>query len=234
MRSGGNYAHLLAEQLGARLTDLTVSGATTTTILDQPQRTPFLKRFPPQADGISADADLITLTAGGNDLGYAGGMLRVAFAGWLRRRPLLRPAGRVLGRNAVPDSSEADVQRAADGLTRVVEVARTRAPQARVVLVDYLTVMGDDTRPGVSTPFELSEIAAFRDLAARLADAFAGASQRTGADLVQASVLSVDHALGSAEPWVTGFRPSMKPTPFHPNAAGMRAVAEAVRRLVTA
>lgn len=29
-RSGRNYAHLVAERLGARLTDLTVSGATTT------------------------------------------------------------------------------------------------------------------------------------------------------------------------------------------------------------
>ena len=36
-RSARNYPHLLAERLGARLTDLTVSGATTGTIIDIPQ-----------------------------------------------------------------------------------------------------------------------------------------------------------------------------------------------------
>jgi hypothetical protein len=36
--------------------------------------------------------------------------------------------------------------------------------------------------------------------------------------------LSVDHALGSAEPRVTGFRPSLTPVPLHPNATGTRRV----------
>lgn len=70
LRSGRDYPHLLAERLGAELTDLTVSGATTATILDRPQRTVRGCWFPPQADGIPADADLGTITAGGNDLGY--------------------------------------------------------------------------------------------------------------------------------------------------------------------
>ena len=39
-RSGRNYAHQLAERLGAELVDLTVSGATTANVLDTPQQTP--------------------------------------------------------------------------------------------------------------------------------------------------------------------------------------------------
>jgi hypothetical protein len=35
-RSARNYPHLLAARLGAGLTDLTVSGATTATIIDAP------------------------------------------------------------------------------------------------------------------------------------------------------------------------------------------------------
>lgn len=38
LRSARNYPHLLADRLGARLTHLTVSGATTATILQVPQR----------------------------------------------------------------------------------------------------------------------------------------------------------------------------------------------------
>ena len=50
-RSARNYPHLLAQRLGARLTDLTVSGATTATILDTPQR--ILRHvFPPQLQGL--------------------------------------------------------------------------------------------------------------------------------------------------------------------------------------
>jgi hypothetical protein len=41
-------------------------------------------------------------------------------------------------------------------------------------------------------------------------------------------------ALGSAEPWMTGFRPSMRQTPFHPNADAMRAVADVVYQVLEA
>ncbi len=70
-------------------------------------------------------------------------------------------------------------------------------------------------------------------IADRLADAFAAAAQRTGADLIAASARTAEHAIGSSEPWVTGFRASMRPLPFHPNAAGMQAVADAIYRHVT-
>ncbi len=72
MRSSRNYAHLTATALGARLIDATISGATTDTILTVPQRV-GVTRFPPQIDSIdpTLDLDLVTITAGGNDLDYS-------------------------------------------------------------------------------------------------------------------------------------------------------------------
>jgi hypothetical protein len=69
-RSGRNYANLVAQALNAKITDLTVSGATTETILDIPQKpvmsfNPFVEAFPPQIQGVPGDADLVTITAGG-------------------------------------------------------------------------------------------------------------------------------------------------------------------------
>lgn len=218
MLSGRNYAHLLAERLGAELTDPTVSGATTATIVDRPQRTLRGRRFAPQVDGIRADADLVTITTGGNDLRYIGSMIRAAWAGWMQARPLIRPLGRALGRSAVPAAAGEDVGKAADGLARVVAAARVRAPRARVVLVDYLTVVGADTIPSAVTPLTVSEIAALRHTVISWG-AFAEAAERTGAELVQASALSRGHGLGSPEPWVTGFRPALSGAAFHPNAS---------------
>jgi hypothetical protein len=61
-------------------------------------------------------------------------------------------------------------------------------------------------------------------------DAFATAAENSGADLVTVSTTSRDHALGSAAPWVTGFSMRMRPVPFHPNATGMQAVADAIMK----
>ena len=51
MRSKRDYLHLLADHLGATLIDLTVSGATTTTILDTPQVTMSGVRSPRRSRG---------------------------------------------------------------------------------------------------------------------------------------------------------------------------------------
>lgn len=68
MRSTVNYPSFLAKRLDAKLTDLTVSGATLLNVLDTPQG--MLKSFRPQVDGVTSDADIVTITAGGNDMGY--------------------------------------------------------------------------------------------------------------------------------------------------------------------
>ncbi len=131
-------------------------------------------------------------------------------------------------------SSIPDVDSATSGLARVVEAVRARAPGARVVLVDYLTVVGPDTRPGPDTPWRAADVAAFARLAEQLVEVFAGAAARTGADLVAVSRPSLDHGLGAAEPWGTGFSPLPRPLSFHPNLAGMQAVAAATHRMLTA
>ncbi|OII18442.1 hypothetical protein BIV01_02545 [Curtobacterium sp. MCBA15_013] len=75
MRSGNNYAHQLADRLGAELVDRTVSGATTANVIDTPQEVAEGVSFPPQIDGLPTNADVVTVPAGGNDLHFAGAML---------------------------------------------------------------------------------------------------------------------------------------------------------------
>lgn len=228
MRSSRNYAHLLAEQLGANLVDLSVSGAMTATILDTPQLTMAGVEFPPQINGVHADADLVTVTAGGNDLQFAGSML---YAAWSRLQPG-SPMAALLSQgftDGIPEPSEQSVDSLARGLVRIVNEVRARATRARIILVDYLTVLDDQDCPK-DLPFSSAETAAILRIQEALIHGYEIAAERSGGELLQVSKLSTDHALGSAEPWVFNFQPWIEKTgsSFHPNNVGMSAIADAL------
>lgn len=227
LRSARNYPHLLAERLGARLTDLTVSGATTATILDVPQRVLGLG-FPPQVDGLSPDVDLVTVTAGGNDLSYIGGMLQAAYAGRLSARAITRRLGRRLGRGGVSCPQRGAIDGAAEGLAAIVRAARARSPHARVLLVSYLTVLEPNAPSTREAPFAPDTRDALLAIAAGLDEAFTTAAAVTGAEVVDIAHLSRGHGLGAVQPWVRGFSPFHPAASFHPNLAGMQAVADAI------
>jgi lysophospholipase L1-like esterase len=224
MRSEKNYAQQLAKRLGARLVDLTVSGATTANIIDTPQQVSEGNVYPPQIDGVPADADVVTVTAGGNDLKFAGGLL---YAAWLHLEPaspiveMLEP----LFPEGIPLPTEHAVEEATRGLVLVVKKARVKAPTARVILVDYLTVL--DRASAVAVPFSDDQLGQFLLIQSAIGQVFRDAASRTGAELILASSLSTGHALGSPEPWVQPFHQVLAQTAgsFHPNEAGMTAIA---------
>ena len=69
MRSSQNYAHLVAQRTGARLTDMSAAGADTSNMMDTWQPSNSLnvlarERLPPQLTGVTEDTDLVTITAG--------------------------------------------------------------------------------------------------------------------------------------------------------------------------
>lgn len=153
--------------------------------------------FAPQVSGIPEDADVITITAGGNDLNYLATIVKAGLRGWLAMR--LRP--RRSPQPAVVQLASAEaLEQATDGLTRVARGAQQRAPRARVLLVDHLTVLGVDTQPSVQSPFAVQTVEALRSLGEQVDAVFAGAAERSGAELVTASRISVGHGVGSAEP----------------------------------
>src|SRR5215218_4443114 len=70
-RSGANYAHLVAERLGYDLVVVTCGGATIDDVLSRPQALMTGGTVPPQLEALVPDADLVTVTIGGNDVAYA-------------------------------------------------------------------------------------------------------------------------------------------------------------------
>ncbi|OBH90959.1 SGNH/GDSL hydrolase family protein [Mycobacterium sp. E2733] len=219
-RSARNYAHLVAQRSDLDLVDVTFSGATTAHVLADHQR-----GVPPQITALNGSESLVTITIGGNDVGYIPLLMAASLPRAVRRLPLIGPRiSALLDRDARNQALDAVFE----SLCAVGLAVRDRAPRARVFFVDYLTVLppaGARAAPLSDTDADLG-----RHVAATLARLTADAATATGCEVVGAAAASREHHAWSAEPWTT--RPGVplpgRAAPLHPNAAGMRAVAELV------
>ncbi len=224
-RSARNYPHLVATQLKLDLVDVTYSGATTANVLRE-------KRLsaPPQVDALDGSEALVTVTIGGNDVGYVP-LLTLASLPWpVAWVPVLGRRIRNLRDWAARDAALDDV---AKSLREVGDTIRRRSPRARVLFVDYLTVLPPAGRS--ASPLSNADADLGRYIATTLERLTAEAAEASECELVKAGEASRAHHAWSAEPWTTSFhlpRPG-RPAPMHPNAAGMRAVAELVTAQVS-
>ncbi len=215
-RSARNYAHLVAAQLNLNLVDVTFSGATTGHVLAERQR-----GSRPQIEALDGSEELVTITIGGNDVGY----VPLLMAATMPRVARLWPA---IGALFDRDARRQALDGVADSLRAVGTAVRRRAPRAQVVFVDYLTLLPPDGVP--APPLSTADADLGRYLGGRLEEATAAAAQETGCGLVRAGQASRDHHGWSADPWATGagWPLPWRPAPFHPNSAGMRAVADMI------
>lgn len=237
-RSGSNYAHLVADRLGYDLIDVTCGGAAVDDVLSRSQALMAGGTVPTQIDALAPDADLVTVTIGGNDIEYLLTLLRCSY----QADPDSAPAeARAFFATPVdPVAVDEALARLPAKLEGLVVAIRDRAPRARVVLVDYLTVVpgsGSGSGSGAAVPMSADHLWFCSDVARRLAAVTAEAARTTGADLVAASTASAAHHAGSEEPWVTGWEfgdvLAGGVVPYHPNAAGMRAVADELLAVLT-
>jgi lysophospholipase L1-like esterase len=171
---------------------------------------------------------VVTVTIGGNDVGYVPLLMAASLPHWARRLPVL--GGRIadlLDRDA-RDKALADVF---GSLCEVGNEVRRRAPDARVFFVDYLTLLPPE---GVAAqPLSGADADLGRHVAGTLERLTAEAAADTGCEVIHAAAASRDHHAWSAQPWTTTPGKLVVPlpglpAPLHPNAAGMRAVAELI------
>jgi lysophospholipase L1-like esterase len=218
-RSARNYPHLVAQRLGLDLVDVTFSGATTANILTEPQH-----GSPPQAQALDGSEDLVTVTIGGNDVGYVPLLMAAALPRIVRSVPLL---GGFVREMVDPTARDRALVEVAESLKEVGRRLRQRSPRAKVLFVDYLTLLPPD---GAAPPLSGVDVALGRRVADTLERLTGEAAADTGCEWVRVADASRDHHAWSAEPWTT--KPGLpfpgRPAPLHPNADGMRAVADLV------
>ena len=220
-RSARNYAHLVANRLDLDLVDVTFSGATTAHVLDERQRA-----APPQIDALNGSEEIVTITIGGNDVGYVPLLMAAALPSLMRKLPSIRE---LLDR----ETREQALAGVGDSLCAVGTAVRQRSPRARVIFVDYLTLLPG---PGVAAaPLSAEHAELGRIVAAGLEEATAAAAAATGCELVRAGQASRAHHAWSSDPWTVGagWPVPWRPAPFHPNAAGMSAAADLIVEQIT-
>lgn len=220
-RSARNYPHLLAEDLGLDLVDVTYSGATTAHVLTDRQN-----GAPPQVSALEGTEELVTVTIGGNDVGYVPGLFVASLPRVVRHLPLVGSRMRLL---LDLDERELALTGVAESLRAVAATLRKRAPDARVLFVDYLTLMPPSDTPAPPLSEQHADLA--RHVADRLATITAEAATAEGCEVVRVAEASRDHHAWSAVPWTIGAALPLpgRPLPYHSNAKGMRAVADLVR-----
>lgn len=222
-RSKDNYPHLLAEKLGMPLIDVSCGGAVTEHILTGGQ---FFQRA--QIDAVKPETELVTITIGGNNIGYMANL----FAAGCRHAPGAVPRmmrGRICDGMAPAKQAErfAELE---GSMAAVITETRKRAPNARIILLTYQTVLP----PAGTCPalvLNQAEADEARRVAKRLYDMTVRVAQANSAILFDAATLTRDHGVCAAQPWLEGFVfPDSPigngPMAFHTNLAGMQAIAD--------
>ena len=224
-RSAQNYAHQLARRHNLVLVDVSCSGSTTAHLLG-----PW-NELAPQLDAVDADTLLVTMTTGGNDLGYLGGLSamscrNVAAQSGTATQP---PCGTL---PPLPnDETYAGMEMR---LRQVIAEVHRRAPRARLVIVDYATIL-PPTGVCAVAPLLPAQADSSRDIARRLNVITVRVAKETGTDLVPASKVTEGHDVCAKDAWLNGY-PSpgvpVEPTFYHPRLAAMTAIADALDRQI--
>jgi lysophospholipase L1-like esterase len=225
-RSSLNYAHQLAGRLRVALRDVTYSGATVAEMVRG-----SANGEPPQIDAVSPDTRLITITGGGNDVGYIPRLTAGSAPFPLSILPSVRNQVREFD---APEATNAKFGRLQDDFADLIREARRRAPGATIALVEYLPVL---------PPHPSTDLGRFpRDLAdwgraayTRLSTLTAATANIEDCLFVQVSEAAASHHAWSTEPWTRRFQlPRGNGAPYHPNRAGMSAVADLIERSLSA
>ncbi|MCE6997792.1 SGNH/GDSL hydrolase family protein [Saccharothrix sp. S26] len=219
LRSTRNWPSVLAELIGARLTDVTCSGAVTEN-LTSAQAT-VKGTHEPQAQALSPSTDLVTLTIGGNDVGFVEAAL-----GCVNLLP--EPAGTSCRDRLTANGRDELAERVdayAAEFAAALDLIAARAPSARVVVVGYGTYI----RPGGCYPDQPvwgRDADYLQGAVHRLNEVFAREAAAHGAQFVDIAPPSVgrDACAPARSRWFEGVVATGPAAPLHPNADGMAAI----------
>lgn len=241
-QSTSSYPRLLAAALELNLTDMTCSGATTANVIGTPQDTGAGVN-PAQSSALSADTDIVTLTIGGNDLGFSdiiSTCIATSASGPLAFVPDPKPANckSVFAPDGGTDTLAAAIAGPiSSALGATLATISAAAPNAKIFVVAYPALMPDaaSTPPGgCFTPFTGSasafpftdiDIAYLHGIQVQFNTEIQVATSVAGANFVSMFLGTVDDTPCANNPGRIVEGASLLPVSMHPNASGTNLMA---------
>jgi hypothetical protein len=229
LRSNHNYPSLVRPQIKVtQFVDPSCSGATTADFATAQNVTPGPAN-PPQYDSLSTRDKVVTVGIGGNDIGFTDIIKTCAVQNPLG--PGCKPTYVHDGHDHLRDKIDATAPKIAAALAEV----HRRAPQAKVFLVGYPTIVpetGNGCYPIM--PVLPSDTPYLRGVAKYLNAMLAGQASSGSATYVDTATSSIGHDYCSGDKWVEGIVPTTAAAPVHPNAKGMANTATVVTAAINA
>lgn len=224
LRSDHNWPHVLAGSLGATLTDVTCSGATTDDLTGSQ-----FTGVAPQFDALSQDTDLVTLAIAANDIQLSQAFVQCAQTGPTPVGPTCQQRFTVGG----ADVFEQRIAQTAPKIAAALDEIHQLSPHADVLVVGYLTYW----RPGgcyPADPFTPADADYIQHTFDKLMAMLAHESAQHAATYVDIRTPSAAHGLCEPEArrWLEGAQPASPAYPYHPNAVGMAHAAAIIRPFV--
>jgi GDSL-like Lipase/Acylhydrolase family len=223
LRSSNNYARLAAPSLGLALTDVTCSGATTVHMTQQQNVEPGPN--PPQFNGLNAGTTVVSLTIGGNDIGFS----EVAQS-CITINPFSHPCidkYKAGGKDQLAERIAATAPKVA----AVLQGIHSISPLAKIYVLNYPAIF-PETGFGCwpQMPIGFQDVPYLRSTEKGLNAMLATQAAANGATLVNWYNASIGHdaCKSSSNRWVEPLIPGELAAPIHPNKAGMQGGAAAL------
>jgi len=224
LKSDHNYPHLAAPGIGLTLRDASCSGATTVDMTN-PQNVEPDGPNPPQFNSLDASTTVVSLTIGGNDIGFS----EVAQS-CITLNPFSHPCLDKYDAGGV-DQLKARIEATAPKVAAVLAGIKSRSPSAKIYVVNYPAIF-PETGFGCwpQMPIGFQDVPYLRSTEQRLNSMLATQAAAAGATLVSWYNASIGHdaCKSSSTRWVEPLVPGELAAPIHPNQAGMQGGANAL------
>jgi lysophospholipase L1-like esterase len=229
LRSLVNYPHLVASQKKYALTDVSCSGATTDDMFSS-QSGYDGKPVPPQLDALRPGTNVVTLTIGGNDIGFTGIIENCAAytpTGPTRSGTQTCKAFYTAGGT---DQLAARIAATRPKVDRVLQAIKQRSPSASTTVAGYPAILPEAGACYPQMPLTPTDVAYLRGIEKQLDQMLAASAAANGATYADTYTPTIGHdackvpLVRYVEPLV----PAADAAPVHPNRAGEAAMARAV------
>ncbi len=233
LRSTNNYPHLVAADLGAKLTDVSCSGATSEDFSSS--QVTDAGTNPPQYDALSDRADLVSVGIGGNDIGFSSIIGRCArLTVQATPSPGATPCKDEYAPQGGTDQLRARIDAVAPDIATVLDTVRSRTRgNTEVLLVGYPAILPETyiATCVASVPFYPGDIDYLRGVEKYLNSMLEGQARAESlTSYVDTYTPSIGHDACQVPEvrWVEGLEPQRNAYPVHPNADGQVSSAGAV------